>query len=238
MASLEQRNGNYRVVFRYGGQKFARTLRTTDLRQAQLTLARLEDNLRRAELGTLAIEAGADVPTVMLSSGNVSHRRRTPRCLMLGELLDAYIASIPEESLETSTIGMLEIHVRHLKRLLGVRLRVNLMQLERLQDYINQRSSERGIRGRTVCAVTIKKELTTLRAAWAWAKDSKKPETTDLRNVRHRPLVHEVSLLRLLDTTWKQLSGGISQVQSIVYCEAQCFFVGGFVAGHPSGLAR
>jgi anti-sigma regulatory factor (Ser/Thr protein kinase) len=45
MASLELRNGNYRVVFRVGGQKFASSLNTDDSRQADLALARLEDNL-------------------------------------------------------------------------------------------------------------------------------------------------------------------------------------------------
>ena len=53
MASLELRKGKYRVVFRYGGQKFSRSLRTEDEHKAKLSLARLEDNLSRLELGTL-----------------------------------------------------------------------------------------------------------------------------------------------------------------------------------------
>ncbi len=57
MASIELRNGTYRIVFRYGGQKFARSLKTTELSEANLALARLQDNLRRFELGTLLIES-------------------------------------------------------------------------------------------------------------------------------------------------------------------------------------
>ncbi|QDV23422.1 hypothetical protein [Aureliella helgolandensis] len=56
MASLELRNGTYRVVFRYGGQKFARSLKTNQPSAAKLALARLEDNLRRVELGTLVLD--------------------------------------------------------------------------------------------------------------------------------------------------------------------------------------
>lgn len=169
MASLELRNGNYRVVFRFGGQKFGRSLKTSDKRQADLALARLEDNLRRAELGTLTIFDGADIPTMLLSSGANQQRPKLKRAPLLGELLDLYLESIPEDSLELGTVKMLGIHIRHLKRHLGVRTRYSSVDHELLQTYVNKRALERGIRGRNVGAVTIKKELTTLRAAWGWA---------------------------------------------------------------------
>ena len=54
MPSLEKRNGKYRVVFRFGGQKFTRSLRTGSEKAALTSLERLDDNLRRLELGTLA----------------------------------------------------------------------------------------------------------------------------------------------------------------------------------------
>ncbi len=171
MASLELRNGNYRVVFRFGGQKFARSLNTDDSRQADLALARLEDNLRRLKLGTLAIDPGADIPTILLSSGTISQRPKVKRVTLLGELLDQYLASIPEGSLEAGTMKMLRIHFRHLKKHLGVRRRTNSIDHELLQSYINRRTAEKGLRGKPISAVTIQKEITTLRAAWAWATD-------------------------------------------------------------------
>lgn len=74
MASLEQRNGSYRVVFRLNGQKYARSLKTSEESQALLALAQLEDNLRRVELGTLSIHDGDDPVVVLLSSGNATKR--------------------------------------------------------------------------------------------------------------------------------------------------------------------
>lgn len=171
MASLELRNENYRVVFRFGGQKFARSLNTDDRRQADLALARLEDNLRRLKLGTLALDPGADIPTILLSSGAISQRPKVKRVTLLGELLDHYLASIPEGSLEAGTLKMLRIHFRHLRKHLGVRRRTNSFDHELLQSYINRRAAEKGLRGKPISAVTIKKEITTLRAAWAWAAD-------------------------------------------------------------------
>ena len=46
------------------------------------------------------------------------------------------------------------------------------MSLETLQKYVNRRSQEPGIRGRTISPTTIKKELVTLKTAWEWAKES------------------------------------------------------------------
>jgi hypothetical protein len=53
MPSLEQRNGRFRIVFRFAGQKLSRSLKTNDEDDAQGSFARLQDNLRRAELGHL-----------------------------------------------------------------------------------------------------------------------------------------------------------------------------------------
>lgn len=172
MASLELRNGSYRVVFRFGGQKFGRSLKTKDKQQADLAMARLEDNLRRLKLGTMSIEPGADIPTVLLSSGAYAKPPKIKRVPQLGEILDLYLESIPDDSLELGTFKMLAIHIRHLKRHLGVRTRSSALDHECLQTYINKRALEKGKRGRNVGAVTIKKELTTLRAAWAWAIDA------------------------------------------------------------------
>ncbi|MFN3194021.1 MAG: tyrosine-type recombinase/integrase [Aureliella sp.] len=173
MASLELRNGTYRIVFRYGGQKFARSLKTSLQSEANLALARLEDNLRRAENGSLPIKPGADIPTVMLTSGAFSQRVQVDKTPLLGELLDRYIASIPQAAIEKSTWRMLHIHVRHLKRHLGVRMQPGKMSLNHLQAYVNARGNEPGLRGKTVGPTTIKKELSTLNAVWNWAIESK-----------------------------------------------------------------
>ncbi len=172
MASLEQRNGTYRVVFRHGGQKYSRSLKTQNKRAAELSLAQLEDNLRRVELGTLTIAADADVPSVLLSSGKATNRIVAPKRYLLGKILDDYVDSIPDDAIESKTRDMIRIHTKHLKRLLGVRTAPVSMTLEKLQQYVNERSQEPGIRGRRISPVTVRKELTTLHAAWTWAIES------------------------------------------------------------------
>jgi len=93
MATIESRNGKYRVAFRFRGKRYTRSLRTTSKR------------------------------------------------------------------------------VGHLKRHFDLRLLLGELQLTHIQDYVNKRAKEQGIRGRTLSPATIKKELVTLTTAWRWAQE-------------------------------------------------------------------
>jgi hypothetical protein len=146
MPSLENRNGSYRVVFRLLGRKFSRTLRTRNAKTARGTFARLEDNLRRVELGTLVIPSGANVPTFLLSDGNAQHLARQTATipeLTLAGLFSRYSAHLPEESLEKNTLAMIQIHLRHLLKVFGGTFPVRNMDGSRVSSEIRQSKSQR-----------------------------------------------------------------------------------------------
>ena len=130
--------------------------------------------LRRVDLGTLTIPIDADVPTVLLSSGK-SVQRTKIEIVRLRDILDGYLESIPERAIEKNTRSMLGTHIGHLKRLIGEAFKASDMKLETMQDYVNKRGEEPGIRGRKLSPTTIKKELVTLKAAWEWATESGLP---------------------------------------------------------------
>jgi hypothetical protein len=67
MATLERRQNQYRIVLRLNGKKFRRSIQTVSEVEVQGALARINDNLRRIELGLLAPLQGADVITYLLS---------------------------------------------------------------------------------------------------------------------------------------------------------------------------
>ncbi|MCA9129178.1 MAG: hypothetical protein KDB22_18950 [Planctomycetales bacterium] len=77
MASIEQRGNSFRIVFRLNAQRFSRSLNTTSRRTAEAALARLEDNLRRVNIGTLEIPDSADPASFLLSDGK--HAEQAPR---------------------------------------------------------------------------------------------------------------------------------------------------------------
>ena len=186
MASIELRpRGGYRIVFRYNGKKHSKTLVTRCEQTASLALAQLELNLKRVQLGKLTINPGEDLATALL--GNQTRQSEQPRSpqkptareknrktttkshISLGEMLDEYLANIKEGSIESNTRQMLEIHVRHLKRIIGKRKTAKLIDIDCLQHYVDARSLEPGRRNKNVSPTTIRKEISTLSTVWKWA---------------------------------------------------------------------
>ena len=172
MASLEQqsRGGNFRVIFWFDGRKFSRTLKTSDEQEANSAVQRIEENVRLIERGRLEIPADADVATFLLSDGKLDKKPVLPTTLKLEDFFSKYRQQLPHDSLEANTLCTMEIHLKHLQRILTPKLLVNSITQTHLQQYVEKRSSEGGRRGNRVSAVTIKKELATLRAIWNWGR--------------------------------------------------------------------
>ena len=73
MASLEKRTGSYNIVFRFGGRKFTRSLKTANRRDAESRRQRLEENIRLVESGRIEIPPDADLPAFLLSDARYVH---------------------------------------------------------------------------------------------------------------------------------------------------------------------
>lgn len=171
MGSLQKDpSGNFHACFRFGGKRFKRSLKTTDEGEAASLLGRIEDNARLAARGKLHLPEGADIPTFLLSDGQLGHPLEVSETLTLAELIDRYEASLPPGALEQSTMYTIHIHAGHLKRVLGSGFNVRSLTREDLQRYINARAKKTGRRGRKISPITIRKELSTLSGIWTWAQ--------------------------------------------------------------------
>jgi hypothetical protein len=82
-------------------------------RSANGALTRLEDNLRRIELGTLEIPGSVDLATFLLSDGRTNQRPTLQRKLTLAELFSAYsaVASCHPRHATASTDGATAISI-------------------------------------------------------------------------------------------------------------------------------
>jgi hypothetical protein len=82
MATLEKRaRGSFRLIFKFGGERYAFSLKTADLRIAEASRARVEDQLRRVSLGTLRIPPDADgVAVLFWVEGLALPARRQDQC--------------------------------------------------------------------------------------------------------------------------------------------------------------
>jgi hypothetical protein len=90
VASLEQRNGRYRIVFRYGGQKFQRSLKTKDPGEAGTIAAQVERKLSLLEEGHVSVPDGADFLPWMISDGRQEQKPVVPRKRTIQAVFDEY----------------------------------------------------------------------------------------------------------------------------------------------------
>lgn len=170
MAWLEQNSaGMYHLVFRLGGERFRRSLRTGDEREAQTRLVRVEENIRLVESGRLTLPEQGDVTSFLLSDGKLNGKPKAAPRLRLGDLVVRYRAALPSDALEPESLRITELHMRHFVRILGVRKTLDELTLDDLQRYVLKRSNEPGKRNPNVSVGTIRKELTTLNTLWNWA---------------------------------------------------------------------
>lgn len=179
MASLEKRGNAYRVVFRYGGTKYGRSLETRSEKTALAALARLEDNLHRLQIGTLHVPPEGDLVGFLLSDGrpqptavpavNLSPIPAASEVTLSG-LFARFWDNLPEGSLEKTTVRGMKAHQRLLEKHFGKATLLNSVTLPLLQGYVRERSNDKGMHGRKVTPTTIKKAIVTLRTVWNWGR--------------------------------------------------------------------
>jgi len=176
MAWLEQtESGRYHIAFRYGGLKFKRALRTSDKRAANARVQRVHENINLLEAGRLVLPSDGDVASFLLSDGQLNGTipAKPKRHLRtLGQFSSAFLTFIPEGTLEQSSIKGMETHLCHLRLVMGASFVLRNAERQDVQSYVDERGKASGIRGKKLSPATIKKELTTLRTMWNWAKDA------------------------------------------------------------------
>ena len=169
MAWLEQRGNSFHLVHRFGNQKLKRSLHTGNQREAESALERVERRLRLIENGDLTIPNDADPMTFLLSDGKLSQPAIVSTGITLASLFQQYTDSLTQGSLESNTVYTLKIHLQHIVEILGKNFRVDRLSFADLQKYVDRRSREVGRHGKTLSAVTIKKELSSFSGVWSWA---------------------------------------------------------------------
>jgi len=174
MAWLEQdsRTGIYKIGVRLADGKLKRSLQTTNRREAETIRGTVESTMTAIERGWLTVPEGVDLGQFLVSGGKNGARPSVPRTLKLSELFGKYFDSLPTGSLEDSTLNGMRIHERQLYRFFGQGFAIQKLTTADLQRYVDRRTKDKGLRGRPVTAITIKKAVITLRTVWNWGVKS------------------------------------------------------------------
>jgi hypothetical protein len=178
MASLEQRNGIYRIVFRYQGKRHSHSLGTTDSTSATTAKANVEQRLSLIKTNVLPPPDSATNLAIFLLHGKsipIGPAIEEPvpasrQQFTFEQVAEQYFSDFLKSSIEPASFRMLEIHKKHLLRHLGRRTTMKSIKSSFAQSYINKRAKDPGIRGEKISPVTIKKEVTTLNSILRWAK--------------------------------------------------------------------
>src|SRR5258708_2206269 len=122
MASLENRNGSWRVIFCSEGERRYFTLGEVSKSEAATYKSSTEELLRLLDRKLISIPAGCSIEDFM------SHRGKPPEyaaptpegetVLTLAELRTAYFRS-QQKKLEQTTLDGIDLHFNHLARILG-----------------------------------------------------------------------------------------------------------------------
>lgn len=171
MAFLENRNGKFRIKFRYDGRQYSRSLKTKSEQKANLAKGQIERNLELVSLGLLQVPEGCNIFDFFLTGQDTPKPTKEQRAkdskrqgsanLSIERLFNMYFDAFLKESIEENSYGMLQTHRNNLQRVIGKRTRVADFGTGEIQKYVDKRSKEKGRRG-TVQATTIRKEVTTL----------------------------------------------------------------------------
>jgi hypothetical protein len=170
MAWLEQKkSGQFSVAFRFGDQKFKRSLKTSHPKEARAARSRIEENIRLVERGLLTLPEDADVVAFLLSDGRVPARLVVKKATTLSSLFAQYREEIRRDSIEENSWATINLHLRHAERVLRKRLALHEVTLTKLQEYVDHRAAEPGKRQQLISPKTIRKEMATFSSVWLWA---------------------------------------------------------------------
>lgn len=168
MASLQERSGSYRFIFRFRGKQHFATIGKVSVEEAKAKAAQVDYLLLRLKQGYETLPPGVDVVDFLLRDGKpVAKDGAVATPVTLGGLRDRYLETHGNGTLEERTLDGIRLHFRHLATALGEAFPIGELALADLQGYVDRRAKARGTRGK-LSPATIRKEIVTLRTAWNW----------------------------------------------------------------------
>ena len=175
MAWLEPHptSGHFNICLRWQGKKLRRTLKTSVKKEAEGIMHRFEENVILLERGRLILPEGGDLMTFLLSDGKLDGvqpvQQAPPPIFTLREMVNRYLATLGNGTVEANTLATLRMHLHHVLRKFGDDFPVEGLKTHALQDYVNTRVRRKGKKKLPLSPATLRKEVSSFRACWNWA---------------------------------------------------------------------
>lgn len=169
MASLQLRGSSYACAFRFHGRRYFVTLGEVTADEASEYASRVKSILTRLKLKYISLPPGTGIVDFIQNDGKPpTATAPVPEKKTFGDLRDRYLREVANGSIEDNTLLTLRIHLNHWAKTLGDGFPMRELSQAEVQGHINRRVKKK-YRGKPISAVTIEKEVKTLRALWRWA---------------------------------------------------------------------
>ena len=169
MASLQKRNGSYKLTFCYRNKRHYLTLGKISDQEAEAKSSQVDYLLLRIKQKLVRVPAGVEIEDFVLNDGKVVEPHEAVAVkLGLGQFVKRYLETHGNGTFEANSLKTAQVQLGHFERTLGAAFPVQSLTLADLQKHIDARSKQK-YRGRRLSPATMKKEIATFRAAWNWA---------------------------------------------------------------------
>lgn len=173
MASLQERNGSFRVLFCHHGKLHSFTLGKVARDEAESKAAQVDYLLMRLKQRLIQLPEGIDIVTFVEHDGEPPATAAgvpiTRQAVTLAEARDRYVETLSAGAIEDNSLATVKMHLGHFIGTLGGQIPLEELSQQDLQRHVSERAKKR-YRGRRRSPVTLKKEMASLRAMWNWAR--------------------------------------------------------------------
>lgn len=169
MASLQERNGSFRVMFRFQGKLRTFTVGLVPAKEAEAKAGQVDLLLMRLKQGLIQLPAGVTIEDFLQSEGQVKKPDEVRAAtITFAAFKERYLETHSNGVMEANSLQTVTMHLGHFERVLGKGFPLEQLQMADLQRHVNERMKKK-YRGRRLSSVTLKKEMASFRAAWNWA---------------------------------------------------------------------
>jgi hypothetical protein len=169
MAALQERNGSFRILFRFQGKLRTFTLGQVTRQEAEAKAGQVDLLLLRLRQKLIAVPAGVSIEEFPQQDGHVRRPEgvRAAEAVTLAALAEKYLATHSGGAMEVGSLRTVAMHLGHLRGTLGDKFPVQELTLADLQRHVDGRRRKK-YRGKSLSPVTLRKEVASFRAAWNW----------------------------------------------------------------------
>jgi integrase len=162
MAGIRKKGDAFYCTFRFQGHRYNFALGKITEEQARARGVEVDETLDLIERGRLTVPEGVALEVFVAAGGKVPVISARPEIVTARQLIDQYLTTHANGTVESDSLGTSRTHLNQIAATLGERFRMQGLTLADLQEHVERRRKK-------VSAVTLRKEISTLRACWNWA---------------------------------------------------------------------